>query len=194
MSHQTIVAVPFALVAALLVPAAARASESGVASPLTGCVVLPDDDLSDQRGRGGRPIPEPLRPAPTERELREIIHVLGRAEAESPARILGNQRLPSPTIDRMGMLVGDVRAIMAATDARESLKRIEAIPGIPARTRAWMKAQVSAIQACAQGRFVERGGDRALRQTEDLVEKLRDELGPTVFRPLRRPPPPKDPK
>jgi hypothetical protein len=188
MNRQTIVP---AVVLALLVPSAAPATASGVAPTLPSCVVL-DDEVPEQRGRGGRPLPDQVRPAPTERELREIIQVLRRPDAEAPARILSNERLPSPTIERMGVLVGDVRAIMVAADARESLKRIENAAGVPPRIREWLKRQVSAIQTCVEGRFVDRGGEPVLRKTEDLVEKLRDELGPAVFRALRRPlPPPK---
>jgi hypothetical protein len=154
--------------------------------------VLAGEEVPDQRPAPGRPrpIPEPLRPPPSERELREIIQVLGRAEAEKPSRILSEERLPAPALERMGVLVGDVRAIMAAKDARDALKQIEREPNVPAKTRQWLKAQVTAIEVCVNGRFVDRGGEKALRTTEELVEKLRDELGPAVFRVLRRPPPP----
>ena len=158
------------------------------------CVVLPGDELPEQAPAEMQLAPEVLRTPATERELRELARVLGRDKEETPARLLSTQRLASPSIARIGVLVGDARAIMAANDAREALKHIETVPGIPAQTRAWMEAQVAVIQKCAADRFEGRGGGQALRQTSELVEKLREELGPAVYRALRRPvrpPPPK---
>lgn len=170
------------------------AADARSAHPLPNCVVLPSDELPQQAPAETQLAPEVLRTPATERELRELARVLGREKEDTPARLLSAQRLPSPSIARIGVLVGDARAIMAANDAREALKHIETVPGIPAQTREWMEAQVAAIQKCAADRFEGRGGGQALMRTAELVEKLREELGPAVYRALRRPVRPPRPK
>jgi hypothetical protein len=83
--------------------------------------------------------------------------------------------------------VGEVRAVAAGLDAQQALKRRDTVPNVSPATRRWMEAQVSTIRRCALRRFLVRGGEPAFERTAALVEKLRGDLDPVVFR-ARRPP------
>lgn len=182
--HSVLLAAVVVSVAADLPGASAASGADDVT--LSSCVILSDDQSPDQPASATRVLPEALRPPPTERELREIVRVLGRDEGDTPVRLLSKVEIPSPSLARMGVLVGDVRAVGAVLDAQEALKQLNSIPNVAPATRQWMEARLSAIRRCALRRFEARGGDPAFMQTAALVEKLRGEIDPVIFRPRPR--------
>jgi hypothetical protein len=118
----------------------------------------------------------------TEQELLEAVRFLTALPKRPPGEP------PGDASARLGVVLGDVVAVLADLQASEVEKEVDTAAMTPAG-REWYYAAVDALHRCAERRFDLRGGPSAYLKTRELVEKMRSLLEEVVLPPLRMPRP-----
>lgn len=119
-----------------------------------------------------------LRRPMNEQELRLLLRAMEPVELKKGkeralrAAVEGTE-LP---LDRMGVLLDDITALLAHLHARETLDRLAGMRDLKPEARAWMEEALQGIRGCVPDRFAERGGPPAFAQSLRLVEQFRPEL------------------
>lgn len=90
------------------------------------------------------------------------------------------------SLERIGVLVGDVRAVIAQMHGEELLKDLKSQPDLKPEFVEWADRAFESLGPCTLGRFADRGGERALIQTREVGAKYRERLEPLVLEDLRR--------
>lgn len=135
--------------------------------------VLKDPAVSDQRA---------IRP-PSAQEIRDLADLLSdlSSKRSSHERLAQLARGKPFTFQRLAVLLGDSRAILAGIHARETLDGLGSIPDISPDMRQWMEGNLQVMIDCPRFRFEGRGGIDAFEQVRDIIERLRPRLDPYIF-------------
>jgi hypothetical protein len=118
-----------------------------------------------------RPTPEQLRARITKEEIEDLIELMTKLkhpEAGPPARRIHPERLE--------VILDDVKALVVAMHAREASERLGSSRVRSKSARDWFNAGYSQIESCVLGRFENRGGVEAYRQSLELVKNNRAAL------------------
>jgi len=124
-----------------------------------------------------RSMAKELRRPMTEGEIQRLVRALEPLDLGSgirARRAAAEQSELSP--ERMRVLIGDVTALLADLHAQELLDQLKHLPDYPGADRRSFERDLDALQACARGRFRDRGGDRVYQESLGLVERQREQL------------------
>jgi hypothetical protein len=116
-----------------------------------------------------------------ESEVPELTRTLKSMQSKGPD---GGPSSPGLSINRVGVLLGDVLGALADIHAQEMARELGRANLAPP-TRKWMEGAFRSMQQCGPQRFEGRGGMAAYRQTLGLVQKYRTTLEPLVLETTR---------
>lgn len=186
--------VPLLSIACLVQSAAAGAQTTFAPDPLAGrCAVTQTQSPAQQSPQQQPPDAQqrpPARPPatdvaapPRDKELADLAGVLKALSAPETAGAafagLGEGR--PFTLQRLAVLIGDVRSIMSAGDARALRERAGQSKTVASETRLWIDQNARAVEDCGPSRFEGRGGPIAFEQASAVVAKHRSALADLVF-------------
>ncbi|HEY7411118.1 MAG TPA: hypothetical protein VII13_10270 [Vicinamibacteria bacterium] len=166
----------------LLLPASGAAAEA-----VAPCIdPFPQPAESPAAAPPGVAADELMRRPITEQELRDAIRFLVDLRADPGSGGPGRpRRLPDA---RLGVVLGDVMAVLVDLQASEVKKEIDEQALTPAG-RDWYYAAIDALHRCAERRFAGRGELEAYTRTRGLVEAFRAALEDIALDMVRMPRP-----
>ncbi len=167
----------FAVSCLMFLPApatSAGASESCVAVEALNTLEWQQLGRAQQKGRP--PVSkEELRRPMSEKELQQLIRALEPIEKEKGKGLAPRAFVEGTPLglERLGVLLGDVTALLADLHAQEMLERLRKTPGGRAEALAWAEKFSTAIHGCIEVQFGARGGAPAFSRSLDLVRQHR---------------------
>jgi hypothetical protein len=129
--------------------------------------------------------PKLLRP-PTAAEIDSLIRVLEPLKGVRPdgpelERLERRMKREGLSPRRTAVVLDDVTALLVAVHARENLKLIPDLPGLPDKSRGFIKESLLSVLDCVPTGFAGRIGPQELEEVMTLVERQRHRLDPVIL-------------
>lgn len=152
------------------------------------CVVLngsqgPQPRQAEPRVSQAQPASE-LEPVDARRKPmneREVLQLIETLEAAQGQKAGGPSKVERSSADRLRVVLDDATALLVVMHVQEDAKRFETDRHRRSEAVQWVEGRFAGIQTCVSGRFDDRGGEPAYRQSLALVEKHRAKLEPLVL-------------